>query len=64
MQIDIINNKIWLQHNATEVFVDQELIARGILEDDMVLGLQSPRIRKLVSAKKQNAMVESIPFRN
>ena len=45
MQIDIIDNKIWLQHNATEVFVDQELIARGIPEDDMVLGLQSPRIR-------------------
>jgi len=30
----------------------------------MVLGLQSPRIRELVAAKKQNAMVESTPFRN
>jgi len=54
MQIDIIDNKVWLQHNATEIFVDQELIARGITEDDMVLGLQSPRIRELVAAKKQN----------
>ncbi|NMF57975.1 XisI protein [Pseudanabaena yagii] len=64
MRIDIIDNKVWLQHNSTEISVDQELIARGIPEDDMVLRLQSPRIRKLVSAKKQNAMVESIPFRN
>ena len=53
IQIDIIENKVWLQHNSTEVFVDQELIARGIPEDDMVLGLQSPRIRELVAAKKR-----------
>ena len=64
MQIDIIDNKVWLQHNSTEIFVDQELIARGIPEDDMVLGLQSPRIRELVTAKKQKEMFESIPFRN
>ena len=54
MQIDIIDNKIWLQHNATEVFVDQELIARGIPENDMELVLQSPRIRELVAAKKRS----------
>jgi hypothetical protein len=54
MQIDIIDSKVWLQHNATEVFVDQELIARGVAEDDMVLGLQSPRIRELVAAKKKS----------
>ncbi len=53
MQIDIIDNKVWLQHNSTEIFVDRELIARGIPEDDMVLGLQSPRIRELAAAKKK-----------
>ena len=54
MQIDIIDSKVWLQHNATEIFVDQELIARGIPADDMVLGLQSPRIRELVATKRKN----------
>jgi hypothetical protein len=54
MQIDIIDSKVWLQHNATEVFVDQELIAKGIAEEDMILGLQSPRIRELVAAKKKS----------
>jgi hypothetical protein len=62
MQIDIIDNKVWLQHNATEIFVDQELIAKGIPEDDVVLGLQSPRIRKLVAAKKSNST--SQPLQN
>ncbi|NMF57334.1 XisI protein [Pseudanabaena yagii] len=61
MQIDIIDNKVWLQHNATEIFVDQELIARGIPEDDMVLGLQSPRIRELVAAKKKNNSISQQP---
>ena len=61
MQIDIIDNKVWLQHNSTEIFVDQELIARGIPEDDMVLGLQSPRIRELVAAKKKNNSISQQP---
>jgi hypothetical protein len=62
MQIDIIDNKVWLQHNSTEIFVDRELIAKGIPEDDVVLGLQSPRIRKLVAAKKSNST--SQPLQN
>jgi len=33
-------------------------------EDNKIVNLQSPRIRELVAAKKQNAMLESIPFRN
>ena len=55
MQIDIIDNKVWLQHNATEIFVDQELIARGIPENDIVLGLKSPCIRKPVAVKKSSS---------
>jgi hypothetical protein len=61
MQIDIIDNKVWLQHNATEIFVDQELIARGIAEDDMVLGLQSPRIRELVATKRKSNSTSQQP---
>ena len=61
MQIDIIDNKVWLQHNSTEIFVDQELIARGIPSDDMVLGLQSPRIRELVAAKKKSSSASQQP---
>jgi hypothetical protein len=61
MQIDIIYSKVWLQHNATEVFADQELIARGIAEDDMVLGLQSPRIRELVAVKKKSDSTSQQP---
>ncbi len=61
MQIDIIDSKVWLQHNATEVFVDQELIAKGVAEDDMILGLQSPRIRELVAAKKKSNSASQQP---
>jgi len=51
MQIDIINGQVWLQHNATEAYIDQELITKGIAEDDMVLSLQPPYFRELVAAK-------------
>jgi len=50
--------------SVVSVLLLQPACTRGIPEDDMVLGLQSPRIRELVAAKKQNAMLESIPFRN
>jgi XisI protein len=39
MHLDIVDGKIWLQQNATEVLVDQVLLERGIPPEDIVLGL-------------------------
>lgn len=50
MQLDIIDNQIWIQHNSTEILIDQELIQRGVSPKDIILGLRSPSIRKRLAA--------------
>lgn len=42
MHFDIKDNKVWIQENNTEVELDQELIALGIMPEDIVLGLLPP----------------------
>jgi hypothetical protein len=39
LHFDIKDGKIWLQHNATDVDVGQELVEMGIDREDIVLGL-------------------------
>ncbi len=37
--------KIWLMANNTDIRIAEELIKRGILREDIVLGFQSPLVR-------------------
>jgi len=53
MQLDIINGNVWIQHNSTEVVIDQELIQRGILCQDIVFGFRAPNIRERLAAALQ-----------
>ena len=46
MQIDIIDGQIWIQQNSTEIYIDRELIQRGIDPKDIILGFRSPSIRQ------------------
>ena len=51
IQLDLIDDKVWIQNNSTEVFIDRELIKRGMDAKDIVLGFRSPSVReKLASA--------------
>jgi XisI protein len=50
MQLDIIENQIWIQQNNTEIYVDRELIQLGVLPKDIILGFRSPSIRQLLAA--------------
>lgn len=43
---EIINEKIWLQQNATECLVDKELAKYGVPKSDIVLGFKSPFANK------------------
>ena len=47
MHIDVIDGKVWLQHNATDVDIAEELIEMGIPRDQIVLGFVLPQSRKL-----------------
>jgi hypothetical protein len=53
MQIDIIENQIWIQQNNTEIYVDRELMQRGVSPQDIILGFRSPNVRKLLAAARQ-----------
>ena len=39
MHLDLIDSKVWLQHNETEVLVEQVLVERGVPPADIVLGM-------------------------
>jgi hypothetical protein len=42
LHFDIRGGKIWLQHNATDIDVGQELREMGVAKEDIVLGLHPP----------------------
>ena len=46
LHIDIKGNKVWIQHNGTERFVAEELVALGIPKEHIVLGFHSPYRRQ------------------
>ena len=42
LHIDIINDKIWIQHDGTEEGIANELLAQGVPKTDIVLAFHSP----------------------
>ena len=47
--IDIIDSKIWIQEDNTDSDIATILTDAGILKSDIVLGFQSPSMRKFSS---------------
>jgi hypothetical protein len=45
--LDIINNKVWIQHDGTEEGIADELVKAGIPKQDIVLAFKPPEIRPL-----------------
>ncbi len=46
IHIDIKNEKIWIQWNATEIDIADELVEMGVAKQDIVVGFHSPSIRR------------------
>lgn len=46
IHLDIKNDKVWIQHNATDIDIAQELVELGIPREDIVLGFQAPYLRR------------------
>ncbi|MUG99746.1 XisI protein [Scytonema sp. UIC 10036] len=46
MHLDIINEKIWIQQNTTEVDIALELIEMGVPKHDIVIGFHTPKMRE------------------
>lgn len=47
VHIEIIDGKVWIQHNQSDIDIGEELSNRGIPKSQMVLGLHPPSIREL-----------------
>lgn len=47
IHIDVIGDKVWIQHNATSELIGEELVEMGVPRDHIVLGFQPPDIRPL-----------------
>ena len=42
---DIIDGKVWLQRNSSDILIADELVAAGIPKEDIVLGFQPDYVR-------------------
>ncbi|OKH35417.1 XisI protein [[Phormidium ambiguum] IAM M-71] len=46
LHLDIINGKIWIQQDGTEVGIANKLVELGVPKQDIVLGLDPPVMRQ------------------
>lgn len=46
IHVDIIGEKIWIQHDGTEDAIADELVAQGVSSKDIVLAYHSPFVRQ------------------
>ncbi len=46
IHIAIINNKIWIQRNMTEIELGEEFVKMGVPKSDIVIGFLHPEIRE------------------
>jgi len=46
LHLDIINGKIWIQQDGTEVGIANKLVDLGVPKQDIVLGLDPPVMRQ------------------
>lgn len=46
MHMDIKGDKIWIQHDGTEVGIAKELLEKGVPKEDIVLAFHAPYKRK------------------
>ncbi len=47
IHMDIINDKIWIQHDGTEEGIANELVKFGVSPQQIVLGYKTPDRRKI-----------------
>jgi hypothetical protein len=46
VHVDIIEGKIWVQHDGTEDAIADELVKKGVPKQDIVLGYHAPYVRQ------------------
>lgn len=46
MHFDIQDGKVWIQRNQTDERIGEQLVALGVAQADIILGLQPPNLRQ------------------
>lgn len=46
LHLDLIDGKVWIQHDGTEEEVANDLVAAGIPKSHIILGFKAPEVRK------------------
>ena len=46
LHLDLIADKVWIQHDGTEEGIANDLVAEGIPKSHIILGFKSPEVRK------------------
>ena len=46
MHVDIRDEKIWVEHNGTDIDIVQQMLEAGIPKERIVLGFQPPELRR------------------
>ncbi|BAZ21134.1 XisI protein [Kalymmatonema gypsitolerans NIES-4073] len=46
LHLDIIDGKIWVQQDGTEVGIANKLVEIGVPKHDIVLGIDPPKMRQ------------------
>ena len=46
LHVDIKDEKIWVQHDGTEDAIADQLVARGVPKQDIVLAYHAPHVRQ------------------
>jgi hypothetical protein len=47
LHLDLKRDKVWIQHNTTDVEIAEELMALGVPKEDIVIGFHLPYKRRL-----------------
>ena len=46
LHLDLIDGKVWIQHDGTEEGIANDLVAAGIPKSHIILGFKAPEVRK------------------
>ncbi len=46
LHLDIIDGKIWVQHDGTEEAIAEQLVTKGVSKQEIVLAYHAPHVRQ------------------
>jgi XisI protein len=61
LHLDIKGEKIWIQHDGTEVGIANQLVELGVPKEDIVLAFHEPEVRQFTDFGTGEAICEQLP---